>query len=294
MGEAAAPGLKWQVYLRLGRVSNLPTVWTNVLAGVILAGAAVEPVPLTALILAVSLFYVGGMFLNDAFDADIDARERPERPIPSGRTSRREVFAIGYGMLAAALAIVAWLATSTGWQAVLAAAALAATIVYYDAHHKANPLSPLVMGLCRVLVYILAAVAVTGRVTPPVLGGAAILLCYLIGLTYVAKQENLAEYHNLWPLAFLAAPFVYGISTLLGSAVGAVLYLGFLAWVVYAISFLVRPGPGRIPRAVISFIAGISLLDAMLIAGRGAPAAAGLAVVGFALTLFAQRYVRGT
>jgi 4-hydroxybenzoate polyprenyltransferase len=110
----------------------------------------------------------------------------------------------------------------------------------------------------------------------------------------VAKQENLAEYHNLWPLAFLAAPFVYGISTLLGSAVGAVLYLGFLAWVVYAISFLVRPGPGRIPRAVISFIAGISLLDAMLIAGRGAPTAAGLAVVGFALTLFAQRYVRGT
>ena len=27
------------------------------------------------------------MVLNDVFDAEVDARERPERPIPSGRVS---------------------------------------------------------------------------------------------------------------------------------------------------------------------------------------------------------------
>ena len=79
------------VYLRLGRVSNLPTVWTNVLAGAALAGAAVGPGRLALPLVACSLFYPGGMYLNHAFDREIDARERPERPIPSGRITARRL-----------------------------------------------------------------------------------------------------------------------------------------------------------------------------------------------------------
>jgi hypothetical protein len=286
--------MKWKAYVRLGRVSNLPTVWTNVLAGVILAGGALEVTTLIALLVTFSLFYVGGMFLNDAFDRHVDARERPERPIPSGLTSAREVFAIGYGMLGAALLILVGLGGGSRWVPAVSGVGLAATIVYYDRHHKQNPVSPLVMGLCRVLVYVTAALAVTGRVAAPVMAGALALLCYLIGLTYVAKQENLSEYRNLWPLGFLFAPFLYAVPTLRGGPVGALIYVGFLGWVCYAISFLVRKQRVNIPRAVVSFIAGISLLDALLVAGRGANLAAGLCIVGFALTLFLQRYVRGT
>ena len=65
-------------------------------------------------------------------------------------------------------------------------------------------------------------------------------------------------------------------------------------WVGYAISLLVRRGRVNIPRAVVGLIAGISLLDALLIAGRGAAGMTALAVLGFGLTLFLQRYVRGT
>lgn len=97
--------MTWADALRLGRVSNLPTVWTNMLAGVVLAGGGVLEVQSLGLLLALSLFYVGGMYLNDAFDAEIDARERPERPIPSGRVSRGFVFALGFGALAAARAL---------------------------------------------------------------------------------------------------------------------------------------------------------------------------------------------
>lgn len=294
MGQRTTEVVKWRVYLQLGRVSNLPTVWTNVLAGVVLAGGDFEPVTLAGLLVAATLFYEGGMFLNDAFDRGIDARERPERPIPSGRASPREVFAIGYGMLSGALLILIWLSGGERWAPLLSGAALAASIVYYDAHHKGNRWSPLIMGLCRMLIYVTAGVTVAGRLTGPVLGGALVLLCYLIGLTYVAKQETLSEYHNFWPLAFLFAPFIYGLPGIFQGVVGALVYVGFLAWVGFAISFLVRQGRVNIPRAVIAFIAGISLLDALLIAGRGAAGMAALAVLGFVLTLFFQRYVRGT
>jgi hypothetical protein len=70
---------RWRDYLLLGRVSNLPTVWTNTLAGAALAGTDVGVGRLTFLALAFSLLYTGGMYLNDAFDRDSDRRERPER-----------------------------------------------------------------------------------------------------------------------------------------------------------------------------------------------------------------------
>ena len=64
-----------RAWFRLGRVSNLPTVWSNVLAAVALAGAGgafVSPGALFGLLTALSLFYVAGMVLNDAFDAEIE------------------------------------------------------------------------------------------------------------------------------------------------------------------------------------------------------------------------------
>src|ERR1700685_242187 len=73
--------------LRLGRVSNLPTVWTNVLVGAVLSGGDWRGWQLGLMLVAMSLFYVGGMYLNDYFDRAIDARERPEPPIPSGEIS---------------------------------------------------------------------------------------------------------------------------------------------------------------------------------------------------------------
>jgi len=292
-----ADGRRWAVYLRLGRISNLPTVWTNVLAGALLTGEPLDGRTLGVLLVSLSLFYVGGMYLNDAFDRHIDARERPERPIPSGVTSATEVFGIGFGMLTAAvllLGVLAFRTTPVNWAPVLSGIVLAATIVYYDAVHKRDPLSPLVMGACRMLVYVTAALAAAGTIGFPVIGGALVLLSYLIGLTYVAKQETLAEYRNLWPLLFLFAPFVYTAPGALRSGVGLVLWVGFLAWVGYAISFLLRPGRGNIGRAVIAFIAGISLLDGLLVVVAGFPRAASLAVVGFVLTLIGQRWVKGT
>src|SRR5258708_39014647 len=84
----------------LGRVSNLPTVWTNVLAGVALAALEPEWKVVLPVGLAVSLLYVAGMYLDDAFDRGPDARV--ERPIPRGEVSARLVFKAGFGVMAAA------------------------------------------------------------------------------------------------------------------------------------------------------------------------------------------------
>jgi len=282
--------VKLRTALRLGRVSNLPTVWTNTLAGAVLAGAGGFGPQFAVMLLAFSFFYTGGMFLNDAFDAQFDAAQRPERPIPSGEVSGREVFGYGFGMMAGGLALLAWI----GLAPALAGLALAAAITYYDWNHKGNVLSPVVMGICRVLVYVAAGLCTTLVLPDALWVGAALMLCYLIGLTYIAKQENLGKVENLWPLAFLAAPVAYGAWLVAAHAMVGVFWLLFSGWMLVALWFLRRRRKGDIPRAVVSLIAGISLLDALLIAGTGSVALAVLALAGFGVTLFFQRYISGT
>ena len=288
----------YKTYLALGRVSNLPTVWSNVLVGVLLAGTATPPRAVAMLMAALSLFYVGGMFLNDAFDRHIDARIHPERPIPSGRISATEVFVIGFGAMGVGALLLVTVAFGSGQSAVpalLAGLALGALIVVYDLWHKNNPIGPLLMGGCRMLVYVCAALAVAGSVSPTVLAASFVLLSYLVGLTYVAKQETLSEFRNFWPLAFLLAPFVY-VPTAgdIRTVISVALLPAFLAWVAAAVWLLRVRAPGNIPRAVIRLIAGISLLDALLLASHASSIAAAVAVGCFGATMMLQRYVRGT
>lgn len=200
-------------------------------------------------------------------------------------------------MLGSAMLLIAWCAMTTGgggWPAFGAAISLAVAVVLYNAWHKNNPLSPFVMGLCRMLVYITAGWTLTNEPSSVLYVGAVALLCYLIGLTYTAKQENLGEVKNMWPLAFLAIPLIYTAATHTGSLVAWLTVLIFIFWLIYSLRFVLRRHPGDIPRAVVSMIAGISVVDAMLIAATGSILWVVVALLAFCLTLYLQRYIPGT
>ncbi|HWO13962.1 MAG TPA: UbiA family prenyltransferase [Polyangiaceae bacterium] len=285
------------LWLRLGRVSNLPTVWSNVLAGLALVGALeAEPSVLVAA-LALSIFYVGGMYLNDAFDRNIDRVERPTRPIPAGQVSARAVFTLGFAALAIGTALLGFIARANGaspLKAVGSALALSAFIVLYDAYHKQNPVSPLTMAACRVMIYVAVGFSARRELGAVVLLGVVCLACYLVGLTYAAKQEAFNRLPRLWPLACLGVPVLSG-AALAARQPGVWPFLLLMsAWVVYALSYL-RQGPRRaVPQAVVRLIAGISLLDAVLIAFMGASEWALVAASFCLLTRVFQRFIPGT
>lgn len=283
--------------LSLGRVSNLPTVWSNTLAGVVLAGASPVTWNMLPLLLAMSMAYVGGMFLNDAFDREVDAKERPERPIPSGEIKAADVFAAGFTLLAGA--IIFSFITALSWSGSIAttvalAFTLTAAIVLYDCWHKNNKLSPLIMGACRMLVYLVAAYAAHTTPNALVYWGALAVLAYLIGLTFVAKQENTGRLSTQWPLALLGVPIAFGIYLAL-SDLQVVVPLALLStWVVYCVYLIRRNEKGDIPTAVTGMIAGIALVDAIFIAATSSLTIALFAIAAFAFTLYLQRYIAGT
>jgi len=79
--------------LELVRLPNVFTAPSDVAMGMAVSGVALTSSH-AALLLASACAYAGGMALNDACDAPLDAHERPERPIPSGRISRASAFGV--------------------------------------------------------------------------------------------------------------------------------------------------------------------------------------------------------
>lgn len=240
MGEGAARRLtarsRPHAYVLLARFSNLPTVWTNVLAGTMVSGAPFSAAAFAGLCLTISAFYTAGMFLNDAFDREFDARVRPDRPIPAGDVTARETFGIGWALLAVALALV----SVQGNVAFVWGILLAAAIVLYNYRHKHNPFGPIIMGVCRGLVYCVAAAA-SASVTPAVVVAASVLTVYVVTLTLIAK----------------------------------------------------RAGP-RAGWLIPVLVAGISIVDAGVIAASGGGWLVWVGLAGFPATLLMQRVVPGT
>ncbi|MBI4512176.1 MAG: UbiA family prenyltransferase [Deltaproteobacteria bacterium] len=270
-------------FLRLGRVSNLPTVWTNVLCGIGLARGTFDKGTLPLLV-AFSLFYTGGMFLNDAFDRRFDAHNRPERPIPSGLASAREVFLVGFGMVALAIGMIA----PRGLEASLLAILLAATITVYDAWHKENKAAPFLMGLCRMLVYLAAGVASGGSMNRMLVACGLMLMAYVAGLTQGARRDSAAGRQSPWSIVFLLAPLA---CVAIAWTDPVVLLVGAVFVHFAGKSILGREAPSE---SVGRLVAAISLVDALFLAARGETFMAGIAVLGVPATLSLQRRISGT
>ena len=145
-----------RAWLEVLRISNLPTVWTNVLVGVVLSIAIARPsdpslVAVFVAIAAGSCLYLAGMVFNDVFDVEIDRRERPGRPIPSGRIGRNAAIAFGTVLLGIGVGLP-WM---HGIIAGSVATGIGLMLLAYDALHARTAWSVLLMGGCRGGLYIL-------------------------------------------------------------------------------------------------------------------------------------------
>lgn len=278
--------------LRLGRISNVPTVWTNVLAGSVIAGGAQHPGKIALLVVAMTAFYVGGMYLNDFFDRAIDARERPGRPIDAGEIRASTVSWIGFGLLAVGILLM----IQFGPVAMIWGALLAGVIVLYDVWHKGNALSPVIMGLCRALVYVGTCAAVAGGISCATIVGAVALASHVAGITFAAKQESLDRVGNLWPLALLAVPLLVTLPALFSGWIVIAVFLLLLVADAAAIRLLAkRPVPGSVPLAVSRLIAAICLVDALAITlAGGSFMLVAICALGYPLTRLLQKSIPGT
>ena len=285
----SAPQLR--TLLVLGRVSNLPTVWSNCLAGWWLSGGG-NFWKLPLLFSGVSFLYTGGMFLNDAFDAEFDRQRRPGRPIPSGKISAELVWRFGFGQLALGIFLLLFL----GKLAAALAFVLAIFILIYDALHKVITASPWWMGACRFWVYVIAGTTgIYGLNGWPIFCGAALAL-YVVGLSYVARRESFRVPILYWPLLLLAVPIILAMTMNTGEFRLRAIWISIalLLWTARCLRPIFSGGEFHVGWVATNLLAGIVFVDWLAIAPD---CSRWMSIVLFALfgsTKFLQKFVPAT
>ena len=267
---------KLLAYLRLMRPANIVTAVADILAGIAIAGYLSQDndtyTPILLLILSTIGLYGGGVVMNDVFDADLDAKERPERPIPSGLVRESEGAILGILLLVAGVAVAFQLSTMSGSIALLIALA---ALVYdkFGKHHRF--LGPINMGLCRGLNLLLGISVVQPLVSEYWYLG-VVPVIYIGAITMISQ----GEVHGGNKSTLYLAAALYGIamlSVLYASVVRneelvTIIFIGLWAVMVFLpLKAAVRNPEGRmIGRAVKAGVLALILMNAAWAAAFGA------------------------
>jgi 4-hydroxybenzoate polyprenyltransferase len=247
------------------------TAWADILAAhFVVTGDALQPVTLLWLLLSTSCLYWAGMVLNDCFDLPIDRRERPERPLPSGRIALRHAWLLGWVLLACGVAA----AGLAGSRPLLIAVLLAAAVVAYDGWLKNHRIGPAAMGLCRYLNWLLGLSVVP--LGPASFAIALPAFLYVTALTVLSRTEVTAADRR--PVLLTGAGILASAASILGLLLAGTLAQPWaLLALAVAVGLVIRDlqrtwvdfTPPRIRVAMRHLILGIVVLDAILVAAAG-------------------------
>jgi 4-hydroxybenzoate polyprenyltransferase len=270
-------------YAQLVRLPNVFTAWADIVLAGLVTGAVPSVAylgPFLCLLIASTLLYWAGMIWNDYFDLDEDRRDRPGRPLPSGRVAVSAAVWLGLGCFAGGVlfALVADLfAERMRFVSTSVAIALVVAILLYDGALKNTWMGPFNMGACRFL-NILLGLTVLGDFPPPWgLMLAAVVGIYITGVTLFARTE--ATTSNATDLTTAAA--VIGASLVLALAVPALaqaradevstsllfpyLLVAFGFYLALAVVPAIRkPAPNHVQSAVKRALLGLVVFDALL------------------------------
>lgn len=263
--------MDYRAYAQLVRLPNLPTALADICLGALAAAALPQyGFAFVFLLLSSACLYSAGMVWNDYFDREQDRRERPFRPLPSGRISPRRAAALGVGLLG----IGVLLALPAGKPSGIVAVCLAAAILAYDGWLKYTWAGPLAMGACRFLNVLLGVSACGSLVWPRGAHLALIVGLYIIGVTWFARTEARTSNAN----ALRGAAAVMLASLLLSLPLPALLpeeqHSSFLfPYLLVGLVFFVgvpvmraisNPAPPHVQSAVKRSLMALILLDAVL------------------------------
>ena len=267
----------------LGRAGHLPTVWSNTLAGWWLGGGG-NHWKLPFLFSGMSVLYLGGAFLNDAFDAESDQRRHPERPVPAGKISRTLVWQLGFGQLVLGIFLLLF----CGQVAAGAAILLALCILLYNFSHQFFTAAPWLMGACRFWTYVIAgATGAAGLNGWPILCGAA-LAFYVAGAGSVPEKRIFGAAAPFWPLGLLASPVILAMVMNTGGYRVRAIWIsaGVVLWSARCVRPIFGAGTINAGRVLSGLLAGMVLVDWLAVVPQCPTWLGAMFLALFGLTLF--------
>ncbi|NNN29042.1 UbiA family prenyltransferase [Streptomyces sp. S3(2020)] len=284
----------------LAQLVRLPAALSvpgDVLAGAAASAGTPSPRILGTMASSVALYWAG-MALNDYADATVDAVERPERPVPSGRVARRTALATACGLTAAGLGLAA---LTGGRRALGVALPLTGLVWAYDLGLKSTAAGPAAMAgarACNVL-----AGAEPGR-RASALPAALLVGAHTYTVTALSRHEISGAPREV-PAATLAGSTAtavaaaalpglrgHGRTARTGAALGALAYLA--SYGTAQARAAREPSATNVRNAVGTGIMSLMPLQAALTAGGGSTGLAGILAAAHPLARRLARKVSPT
>jgi 4-hydroxybenzoate polyprenyltransferase len=283
--------------LATARVANMPSVVTNVLAGVMIGLFSSRhdqfmkimlyeiDLPLRSQLLACAFtpalaglfLYAGGNFLNDWKDAEWDRSHRPERAIPSGLVPRHVYLFSAIALLFTGLRLL----VSSGLPSIIAACFIVTCILIYTWLHKTHTGAIIPMALCRCGLVTLGWLAIPGSFNSFWLSVYLIaIFAQILSISLAAKGESAPEDHATHALRMPMMLAVIALLLACGPLLGASLHATSLPlWIRSLPAIATLPAAiwlagscrssSRSPRRFVGLmLAGIPLLDFIVIGPR--------------------------
>lgn len=257
--------------LQLMRPANIVTAWADILAGFAVSGAVfANYTSLAWLLLATTGLYGGGVVFNDVCDAQLDAIERPERPIPSDRISSQAATVLGTLLLGVGILAAAQVSRLS----LILALFIAMAALLYDRYGKHHSLfGPLNMGLCRGGNLLLGVSAVPFLVEQRWYL-AFIPIVYIAAVTAISRGEVAGGKQKTGAIALVLLGIVLGSLLALSLMPHYSFLVAFPFWALFAVRVFpawlkatTNPSADIIRQAVKVGVISLILLDATLGAG---------------------------
>ncbi|PJZ84214.1 UbiA-like protein EboC [Leptospira harrisiae] len=258
--------MNFKGYLTLLRPANVVTALADILAGMAIVGFVWNDKSPILLLFSTICLYGGGVVLNDFFDIAIDTKERPERPIPSGKVSKHSALIFGSVLLGIGILFAYLYQNQSGWISIF----IVFSILAYNRFAKHHPvLGPLVMGICRggnlvlgmslvenielyqfflsvlPIVYIGAITMISrdevhgGKKTPLMVAG---VLCLMVVVSQLILSFRLGNFFFSFPFALLHfgmifPPLISAYQSPVGPKIGKAVKMGVLSLIILNATF---------------------------------------------------------
>ena len=261
------------------RPANIVTSVADVLAGIAISGywtngdfTPAHFYSILLLCLSTAGLYGGGVVFNDVFDAELDRKERPERPIPSGVITVKQ--GIWLGIILLLIGVIA--AIPVNKISVFLAISIAFASLIYDKWSKHHAVAgPVNMGLCRGLNLLLG----ISIVMPAVAEWwfiAIVPIVYIAGITMISRGEVHGGSKSILYMSAVFYLLVIGVITFFSIKENtiwwALIFLIPFAWMIFSalIKAIRKPIPQNIGKAVKAGVIALILMNASWAAAFGA------------------------
>lgn len=271
-------------FLKLVRPANIITAWSNILVGAAIAYGTLneESLPMfdfinyfnfdiVLLIISTSGLYGGGIVMNDYFDANLDAKERPERPIPKGLISKKN--ALNFAIILYTIGVISAFCVNIV-SGIIACSLVGLTLIYNTFSKHNSFLGPLNMGICRAVNWLLG-MSICSTFFSSFLLWLIIPLLYIFGITLVSRSEVIGEKGNNLIIGVGLYIFVILVIALSGLSsnrtTGIFIFFMLMPFIIYFFHKVLKPtllainGGGKpelVMKAVKSAVIGVIIVDA--------------------------------